>query len=129
MRGPKGHPSSGDSCWDSDFFIRESTSTAVEHEDQVSRRVHARARSRSRSRSSLTFCVQLGQRPSHQALLLVVSSSSFPLLLQQIFLSPPLGVVFPQSRDLQVTRVSTMRTLRSGLTSSMTTQHAFYVVL
>ena len=27
VRGPKGQPSSGDSCWDSDFFSSESTST------------------------------------------------------------------------------------------------------
>lgn len=29
VRGPKGQPSSGDSCWDSDFFSSESTSTVV----------------------------------------------------------------------------------------------------
>lgn len=34
VRGPKGHPSSGDSCWDSDFFRRESTSTADTHKDE-----------------------------------------------------------------------------------------------
>lgn len=34
VRGPKGHPSSGDSCWDSDFFNKESTSTADEHKDE-----------------------------------------------------------------------------------------------
>lgn len=34
VRGPKGQPSSGDSCWDSDFFNSESTSTVVEREDE-----------------------------------------------------------------------------------------------
>lgn len=53
--------------------------------------------------SFLTFSIQLRQRPPHEVLLLVVGSSSFPLLLQQILLSPTLRVVFPQSWSLQLT--------------------------
>lgn len=34
VRGPKGHPSSGDSCWDSDFFNKESTSTVEVHKQE-----------------------------------------------------------------------------------------------
>lgn len=53
-----------------------------------------------------TFCVQLRQRPSQEALLLVVGSRSLPLLLQQVFLSPPLRVVFPQGWNLQATQTA-----------------------
>lgn len=48
-----------------------------------------------------TFRVQLRQWPSQQVLFLVVGSCAFSLLLQEILLSPPLRVVFPQCWNLK----------------------------
>lgn len=68
--------------------------------------------------SSFTFCIQLRQRPPHEVLFLVVSSCSFPLLLQKILLSPPLRVVFPQSWGLQIAQaLSKLNTHLNGYIS------------
>ena len=99
VRAPKGHPSSGCSCWASDFFSRASTSELGRDmvdswAEVLGTQVLAWG---GQGGEGLTFSVQFGQGP--QEAFLLVSHSCCPgpvlLLLQQVLLCPALGVVLP----------------------------------
>lgn len=125
VRGPKGHPSSGCSCWASDFFRRASTSGKKQERGKSNPKgadmssgaglpqpflglapLGTSPPSPSGQRQGWdwgTFSVQLSQWP--QDTFLLVSSSCCPgsifLLLQQVLLCPTLGVMLPQRWNLQ----------------------------
>lgn len=125
VRGPKGHPSSGCSCWASDFFRRASTSRGKRERGKSNPKDTEISSGPGQPQPFLdlaplgtstpspfgqrqgwdwgTFSVQLSQRP--QDTFLLVSSSCCPgpilLLLQQVLLCPALGVMLPQGWNLQ----------------------------